>query len=127
VDTGPSRFWDEQSSRVDENLSAGNARLFARTDFDRYAVGDTIRVRLHSLTIPPVRVAYEARFEKAGVPVEISEPTPDATGCIEADARTVLVLPARQAIARDVLTLALCEPRPERTPVTVSTNAIDIR
>jgi len=124
VDVGPSRFWDEQSSRVDENLSAGNARLFARTDFDRYAVGDAMRVRLHSLTVPPVRIAYEAHFEVAGVPVEISEPTPDATGCIEADARTEFVLPAKQGIPRDVLVFATCEPRGERTPITVRTNPI---
>jgi len=127
VDVGPSRFWEEGTSRVDENLSAGNARLFARTDFDRYATGDTIRVRLHGLTLPPVRVAYEARLEGTGVPIEISEPTPDATGCIEADAATVLVLPASAAVERDVLSLSLCEPRVERTPVVVRTNPLAIR
>jgi uncharacterized protein YcbK (DUF882 family) len=126
VDVGPSRFWDEKTSRVSENLSAGNARLFARTDFDRYAVGDTIRVRLHALTVPPVRLAHDAHFERAGVSVEIGEPAPDATGCIEADARTELVLPARQAVPRDVLVFVTCEPRGERTPVVIRTNTLEI-
>jgi hypothetical protein len=36
------------------------------------------------------------------------------------------VLPAKQATARDVLVFGLCEPRGERTPVTVRTNAIAV-
>src|SRR5438477_335882 len=39
VDVGRPRFWEATTSRVDENLSAGNARMFARTEFDRYATG----------------------------------------------------------------------------------------
>src|SRR5205809_5243917 len=35
VDVGRPRFWEATTSRVDENLSAGNARMFARTEFDR--------------------------------------------------------------------------------------------
>jgi hypothetical protein len=35
VDTGPPRFWEAATSRVQENLSADNARVFLRTDFDK--------------------------------------------------------------------------------------------
>ena len=37
LDTGRARFWEAATSGVDQNLAKENARLFARTDFDRYA------------------------------------------------------------------------------------------
>src|SRR3989449_9135716 len=61
LDVGQPRFWEPATSRVEENLSAGNARLFARTEFDRYAKGEEIVVTLHAMTVPPVRVGREAR------------------------------------------------------------------
>src|SRR5262249_27499355 len=36
LDSGPPRFWEAATSGVEKNRSADNARLFARTDFDRY-------------------------------------------------------------------------------------------
>jgi uncharacterized protein YcbK (DUF882 family) len=126
VDVGTPRFWDERTSRVDENLSAGNARLFARTDFDRYRSGETIAVRLHSLTVPPVRIARLAHLATAGAAVAIVTPAPDARDCIEADARTVLTLRADAPTVRDVLVLAVCDPRPEATPATLRTNPLAI-
>ena len=126
VDVGPPRFWDERTSRVDENLSAGNARLFARTDYDRYRPGDAIRVRLHGLTVPPVRIAPTAHLAASGAAVAITTPGPDADGCIEADARTVLTLRADIRTGRDELVLATCAPRAERTPATVHTNPLAI-
>jgi len=126
VDVGAPRFWDEHTSRVDENLSAGNARLFARTDFDRYRPGDTIEVRLHALTVPPVRIAPAAHLATSGAAVRIASPAPAADGCIEADARTVLAVRAERPTVRDELVLATCAPRPERTPATMPTNPIAI-
>jgi len=126
VDVGTPRFWDERTSRVDENLSAGNARLFARTDFDRYRPGDPITVRLHSLTVPPVRIARTARLAAGGSTLEIGSPAAGADGCIEADAKTVLVLHAAAPVARDEILLATCAPRGERTPETVRTNPVTV-
>src|SRR5262249_60633393 len=54
VDVGKPRYWEPSTSRVDENLSAGNARVFARTDYDRYVPGDMMLVPLSALTLPPV-------------------------------------------------------------------------
>ncbi|TMA51020.1 MAG: DUF882 domain-containing protein, partial [Deltaproteobacteria bacterium] len=62
VDVGRPRFWEATTSRVDENLSAGNARMFARTEFDRYVGGEPISVTLHALTVPPVQVARVAKL-----------------------------------------------------------------
>ena len=126
VDVGTPRFWDERTSRVDENLSAGNARLFARTDFDRYRPGDPIEVRLHSLTVPPVRIDRTARLAASGEAIEIAAPAPDEGGCIEADARTVLSLRAARPTPRDELVLTLCAPRSEKSPATVRTNPLVI-
>src|SRR2546425_558725 len=62
IDVGQPRFWEPSTSRVEENLSAGNARLFGRTEFDRYAKGEEIVVALHAMTVAPVRVGREGRF-----------------------------------------------------------------
>jgi uncharacterized protein YcbK (DUF882 family) len=126
VDVGTPRFWDERTSRVDENLSAGNARLFARTDFDRYRAGDPIAVRLHALTLPPVRIARTAHWAASGAALEILAPAPDARGCIEADALTVLTMRASIPGGRDTLVFAVCEPRREATPATVHSNPLVI-
>jgi uncharacterized protein YcbK (DUF882 family) len=126
VDVGTPRFWDESTSRVGENLSAANARLFARTDFDRYHVGDAIEVRLHSLTTPPVRIASRARLAASGAALDLASPAAGAGGCVEADALTVLVVPASVAVARDAIVLETCEPRAGKTPATVLTNPIAI-
>jgi len=125
VDVGPPRFWDERTSRVDENLSAGNARLFGRTDFDRYRPGDTIQVGLHALTTPPVRIVPTAHLA-SGAAIEIASHAAAANGCIEADAHTVLTVRAGSPSARDAIVLATCAPRSERTPATVRTNPITI-
>jgi uncharacterized protein YcbK (DUF882 family) len=126
VDVGTPRFWDERTSRIDENLSAGNARLFARTDFDRYRPGDPIAVRLHALTTPPVRIVPTAHWAASGAATEITAPLPDARGCIEADALTVLTLQAGAPSGRDTLVLAVCDPRREATPATVRSNPLEI-
>jgi len=126
VDVGTPRFWDESTSRVDENLSAGNARLFARTDFDRYRPGDAIAVRLHALTVPPVRISRTARLGSGGPTLDITSPAAAADGCIEADAHTVLMMHAGAPGARDQIELTTCVPRGERTPETVRTNPVTV-
>ena len=126
VDVGTPRFWDERTSRVDENLSAGNARLFARTDFDRYLPGDPIAMRLHALTVPPVRIARTARLAGGGETLEITSPAAGTDGCIEVDAKTTLVLRAGRPVARDEIVLATCAPRGERTPETVRSNPLAV-
>lgn len=67
LDTGQPRFWEPATSAVDRNLSADNARLFARTDFDRYAGLEGAVVSLHSLTALPVAVHRRAMLGEAAV------------------------------------------------------------
>ena len=131
VDTGRPRFWEPATSRVDENLSGGNARLFARTEFDRYAAGETITLGLHALTLPPVRIAAEARLvEDAGVarPVRLAAELPAREGCFEVTGPGARFrAAAAPAATRARLVLETCEPRRERTPAQIETNPIEIR
>ncbi len=132
VDTGTPRFWEAATSRTDENLSGGNARLFARTEFDRYQAGDPIEVSLHAITLPPVQIARTATLipdggtDGARVTVDDAH-APGGDGCIEVDALTRLRVTGAIATPRARIVLATCEPRVERTPAQVQTNPIAIR
>ena len=84
IDVGRPRFWDATTSRVDENLSAGNARMFARTEFDRYVGGEPITVTLHALTVPPVRVARVAKLLGDGGGQRDLRVEGEGEGCLEA-------------------------------------------
>jgi uncharacterized protein YcbK (DUF882 family) len=125
VDVGPPRFWEEATSGVDKNLSAENARLFGRTDFDRYAPGDAAVVSLHSMTLPPVRLRAAVAVEGAEATARIAEPAPDADGCVETDARTRLLITDLPATTKAALLLTPCD-RPGATPETIRTNPIAV-
>lgn len=134
VDTGPVRFWEEDTSRVDEDLSGGNARVFARTDFDRYVPGDDIVIRMHSVTMLPLRLARVATLSGDHGVVEVSlqggRGTRDDGDCLVlADDTAAYELHARagREPRRGVLRLATCTPRLGRTPETIETNRIEIR
>jgi uncharacterized protein YcbK (DUF882 family) len=133
IDTGRPRFWEETTSRVDENLAAGNARVFARTDFDRYVSLSGALLTLHSVTVFPLRVASQAHLvvEGSSIPLRL-EP---ASGTVEGDGCLSIAGPAADALrvvgaatvaARGHLVLATCEPRIERTPAEIESNPIEI-
>ena len=132
VDVGTPRFWELSTSRVDEDLSAGNARVFARTDYDRYVRGEMMLVRLHAVTVPPLRLERMARLvpdgDGKGTAVAVEEVgAPAGGGCILADRTTRLLVKGAPAVARGRLVLTTCEPRVERTPTTVETNSVSLR
>ena len=138
LDTGPPRFWEETTSRVRENLSAGNGRVFVRTDFDRYPTLDGAVLSLHSVTAFPLLVAARAQVSSPDGGSTITlEPV---AGGIErrddclaitapADAyqlRVIGAVPAAKSAERSHIVLATCEPRIERTPMEVESNPIEI-
>ena len=126
VDVGRPRFWEAGTSRVDENLSAGNARVFARTEFDRYATGEPIVVTLHAITEPPVLVGREARMGEKNVAVDGGALTRD--GCLEVPATGARVrVIGVPAVRRERIELRSCEPRVARTPEVVETNPMEVR
>ena len=136
LDTGKPRFWEETTSRVDENLSAGNQRMFARTDYDRYGTLDGAVVSLHSITVFPVSVARAARLvgSTGEQPVELAPlaGTEAAGDCITvpafADAYRLRVVNAGtpEAVTGAHLVVTTCEPRIESTPREVETNAVEV-
>ena len=134
LDVGKPRYWEAATSRTDEDLSGGNARLFAQTDYDRYTGGEMIMVRLHGVTAPPVQLQRAARFVRdggagAGAALTLTEVgRPDARdGCIVADAATRLLVQGAPRSDRGHIVLATCEPRVERTPAQIETNPVLLR
>lgn len=133
LDTGRPRFWEPKTSRIGERLSAGNARLFARTDFDRYGTLNGAAIRLHSVTALPLGVASTATA--GGGAVKLAPADQHATmvnGCIvfrePATSYRLRVegadLPARQQ--RGPIVLATCAPRVESTPERIESNVVEI-
>jgi len=136
IDTGQPRFWEKSTSRVGEKLAAGNARVFARTDFDRHKTLIGAEVRLYNITAVPLRVARKARLvgysdavvrlqpiagdedgdciviRKAGEPYAIN------IAAIEHEPQT--------GARRTRIALSTCEPRLEATAATIETNEIEI-
>ena len=137
LDTGKPRFWEETTSRVDENLSAGNARMFVRTDFDRYTELAGALVSLHSITRFPLAVRTEARL--AGPDGARTVHLTPARGtqldgeCIVlpdyADAYQFRVTATGEpapASGTWRIVLSTCEPRIERTPAEVESNSVEL-
>jgi uncharacterized protein YcbK (DUF882 family) len=132
VDVGKPRFWEAATSRTDEDLSGGNARVFARTDFDRYVASEMPLVRFHAVTEPPIRVERMARLVPLGggaaVPVALEDLSGAAgAGCFEVDADTRLMVKGLPRTARGRVELTTCAPRVGRTPERVETNPIAVR
>jgi uncharacterized protein YcbK (DUF882 family) len=132
VDVGKPRFWEPSTSGVDENLSAGNARVFARTDYDRYVRGEMMLVRLYAVTLPPIGLERTARLvaegDGRGSTVKVEQVgAPGGSGCIQADRTTRLLVKDAPAVARGRIVFTTCAPRAERTPATVETNPVSLR
>lgn len=133
VDVGIPRFWEAATSKVDENLSAGNARVFARTDYDRYAAGEAMALRLHAVTAPPIHVQRTARLLADGagggpaVTIEDVEAPDVRDGCIEVDARSRLRVVGAPAVDKARVVLETCEPRLERTPAQIGSNPVSVQ
>jgi uncharacterized protein YcbK (DUF882 family) len=131
VDVGKPRFWEADSSRTDENLSGGNARAFARTDYDRYAAGEMLLVRLHGITAPPVRLQRAALLVpdagRSGTLAVEEVGAPPGDGCITADGATRLLVKGAPPTSRGRIVFTTCEPRAERTPDRIESNPVSLR
>ncbi len=133
LDTGPPRFWEETTSRVSEDLSAGNARVFARTELDRYATLQGATIKLHSVTAFPLRIAAQARVvgEQGSFDATLSPgPGTEADGeCISVrryeSAYEVRAATSFRGKLRGRLVLTTCEPRLEKTPSEIESNVLE--
>ncbi|MGH3056098.1 MAG: YcbK family protein, partial [Gaiellaceae bacterium] len=141
LDTGPPRFWEEGTSRVSENLSAGNARIFVRTDFDRYVGIDGAVCSVYSVTAFPLLISARAdvvsplggssvMLEPLGTGIERRGDCLAITAPADAyQFRVVAAAPEAELKSheRPHLLLKTCEPRIERTPLEVESNPIEVR
>jgi len=139
LDTGPPRFWEETTSRVSENLAADNARVFARTDFDRYERLEGAVCSLHSVTAFPLLIAPHAKLAQPSGTTDVAlQPVSDGIavqeGCFAirtpAQAYEFRVMGAAAApseAARAHIVLASCEPRVGKTPAEIESNPIEVR
>lgn len=88
VDTGPARFWTQETSKVRTNISERNKQIMARTDQDIYLPGEKIELKLARITEYPVglvpsfslvsdgQAPREFSFDgKEGVCLPVQEPT----------------------------------------------------
>jgi uncharacterized protein YcbK (DUF882 family) len=140
LDTGPPRFWEETTSRVSEDLSADNARIFLRTDFDRYDRLDGALLDVHSITAFPLRLAPQARVTDDTstelVTIQAVEgAAASEDGCLTiaapADAYRFRVAGSGSTRAasngnRHTVVLSTCEPRVGKTPAEIVSNPIAI-
>jgi uncharacterized protein YcbK (DUF882 family) len=133
LDTGRARFWQPQTSKVEQNLSAGNARVFARTDYDRYANLKGAVISLHSVTALPLRISRRARFVDRNVTLEpLTEGVGESGGCFTiaysgaAYRFRIGDVDEDGTTTRERLTLRTCTPRVEATPAEVFSNPIEV-
>lgn len=131
LDTGKARFWEAATSKVEQNLARENARLFARTDFDRYDTLEGAVIGLHSVTALPIAVRRRARVGEAALAVAPRGPVVRADGdCwvfdqpaeqYELVVTTDLPPPGR----RQPIVLETCTPRVGATPAEITSNPVE--
>jgi uncharacterized protein YcbK (DUF882 family) len=141
VDTGPPRFWEETTSRVSENLAADNARIFLRTDYDRYGHMAGAILSLHSITAFPVRIAAAAAVigSDGGSALTVEPLDGDAVESSSGCFAITRPLPAYQfrviraantagdeRDARSHVVLSTCEPRIGKTAAAFESNPIEL-
>lgn len=153
VDTGKPRFWEQHTSKVKENLSKGNARVIARTDYDRYPDLVGLETTLHAITVHPLRVSRRAKLvaiddgrELATLELEPTHAGAADDDCIAVDGRGAGAREALRVVAvepsgpgtpeaaprpdqdvtlRGKVALTTCTPRLEATPERIDSNPIE--
>jgi uncharacterized protein YcbK (DUF882 family) len=141
IDTGPARFWEASTSRVQENLSADNARVFLRTDFDRYQHLEGAVCSLYSVTAFPVFVSARAALVgPSGIrgitlrPVNGAAASPDGCFAVEPAPDThafrISAVDASGASTSSAVSghvvLSTCEPRLGKTATEIESNRIEV-
>ena len=129
LDTGRPRFWEAATSGVAQNAAKENARLFARTDFDRYDSLAGAVVSLHSLTALPIRVSRTARVDGERVTLAARGARADGDCWVFEDPapryELVVETPRAAPARRAELVLTTCAPRVGATPREVRSNPIE--
>jgi uncharacterized protein YcbK (DUF882 family) len=126
VDTGPSRYWDETSSKVDTDISSQNKRVMLRTDRDIYRPGEPVTLHVARITEYPIGIAPQARITRNGATVG-TYPLPGSRDCLPIahpeDRRMRWHLPAGfEPEGRLHIELDFCDRTAPEMPQTVESN-----
>ncbi len=62
VDVGPSRFWDETSTKVEQDLGAHNKLILVKTNFDYYDPAERVYMTIGRITDYPVGIKPKVRL-----------------------------------------------------------------
>ena len=133
VDVGPSRFWDETSTKVEQDLGARNKLVLLRTDWDLYRPGEEVRMTLGRITDYPIGVRRNGQLIQTGQEVVGVRMENGRTDCLltpnHSAARSLAwkipkgIAPKEKARIR----ISFCQsPYPEM-PESISSNPISIR
>ncbi|MGD9763569.1 MAG: YcbK family protein [Candidatus Binatia bacterium] len=130
VDAGRPRFWEAATAGIDQNFAKENGRVFARTDFDRYADLAGARVRLHSVTALPIGVRRVARVGDAPLAIAPLDAAIRAEGdcwliAEPAERYEFAVATPAAPAARAPIRLETCAPRIGATPEEILTNPVE--
>lgn len=130
VDTGPSRYWDETSSKVGTDISSQNKRIMLRTDRDIYRPGEPVTLQLARITEYPIGIARQARITRDGTALG-TFPLPGAKNCLPIahpeDRRLHWRLPPDfRPDGRLQIELDFCERTAPEMPSTVQSNTFVI-
>jgi uncharacterized protein YcbK (DUF882 family) len=130
IDSGQPRFWEAATSGVDQNPAKENAKLFARTDFDRYASLAGAIIRLHSVTALPIRISRTAHLGNAELALAARDAAVHRDGDCwvfdqpAASYELTVTTALRPSAQHQAIRLTTCAPRVGATPDEVSTNPI---
>jgi hypothetical protein len=92
IDTGPSRYWTQATSKVRTNISENNKQVMVRTDQDIYLPGEKVELKLARITAYPVSLMGGFAVVRDGQePQEFSF-----------DGKGTECLPVREAVERAV-------------------------
>lgn len=56
LDTGPSRYWDERTSKTEDKTPQQNEKIILQADWDRFFPGDSIPLKLMRITEYPIGI-----------------------------------------------------------------------
>lgn len=141
LDTGPSRYWDEKTSKTEDKTPQENAKVILQADYDRYRPGETVALKLMRITQYPIGLTPKLILKSASepiqtaveLPVEFSSNQPDKESCLlikgRATARGLQVkLPAKKVPAgRYTLQADFCNRFDyEKMPTTIDSRVFEI-
>ncbi len=88
IDTGPSRYWDEATSKTEDTTPQQNEKIILQPDFDRYRPGEPVALKWMRVTEYPIGIPSEFELIKNDDPgfakkveVRVSKGPEAISGC----------------------------------------------